>query len=151
MNVDEIKNHFEIAMSCEFDTQRVHDPKEHIRICCELSDDCNIFIGKTYDMIDLSCIDPLERKTKYLYLYNTTSDTIAIQLISTTTSKSYYNITEVSSLTLTEEGFFQQSLIREIGVNYDELNVLVDCFEKLSTFVLSLFNIQSQNPMVVKC
>ena len=63
MNVDEIKNHFEIAMSCEFDTQRVHDPKEHIRICCELSDDCNIFIGKTYDMIDLSCIDPLERKT----------------------------------------------------------------------------------------
>ncbi|UTS53447.1 hypothetical protein UES1_072 [Escherichia phage UE-S1] len=148
MNVDEIKKHFEIALSCNFDTKSVVSPKEYIHISSSYSHSCIVHIEKTYDRTELSFYNPLIRTTSVMLIYNTISD--IIEIISTYTDVTCTTIYNASTC-ITEEGYFQESLIQNFNYDYKDLSYIVLSFEKINEMVLSLFDIIEQNPKVIKC
>ncbi|HCJ9509812.1 TPA: hypothetical protein NV937_000484 [Escherichia coli] len=150
MEIDEIKNHFEIALSCKFDGSYVPDPEEIIRISTSFSEEYNVLIEKTYDSTELAFYNKNSRTTTFILLYNTTSDLIEIITCKTIKDVHYETISNVSYCS-TEEGYFQESLVKNLTVSYSDLSTIINCVEKLNDFVLSMFDITEQNPKVIKC
>lgn len=153
MNIEEIKNHFEIALSCDFDSCYVTEPEDIIRISTSFSEEYNILIEKSYDRTELSFYNKDLRTTSFILLYNTTSD--IIEIITSKTGKTskdvhYETISNVSYCS-TEEGYFQESLIKNLSVSYSDLSIIVNYVEKLNDFVLSMFDITEQKPKEIKC
>lgn len=150
MDLNKIQENFDKAMSCNYDGSYVPDPEEIIRISTSFSEEYNILIEKTYDSTELAFYNKDERTTTFILLYNTTSDIIEIITCKTTKDIHYEIISNVSYCS-TEEGYFQESLIKNLTVSYSDLSTMINCVEKLNDFVLSMFGITEQNQKEIKC
>lgn len=146
MNIKLVKKYISTFNRMKFNKDSLTNPEEYIKNTTYIGQNCFKIIVEN-NVLSLS-VNNLVYGDQLYIVHNTNNNNLEVMIRDDNVVK-IYNIQNVSEC-ITEEGYFQESLVQTFNVEFKDLRYLMNTLTKMRSAIFNIFFIDEQRQMEVK-